>query len=309
MKKISSLLVALLLGLALLAQTTPSQEYLRRYNNLVQRVGASGVGVETLLDKWAADYPDDISQLLARFSFSFDRCQTSKVIDLPQERYLGREPILATKDSLGRPRNFFEDFEYDDLMYAEAERALDRILSLQPDRLDVILLKIKAMTAYEKGSPDMALSALVELADRNYKQHPAWIYEGVDRVDAELFKALVQEHCFTFYRLGTDASAEAFRTLSERMLHYCKDDPLFLNNLGSYYLVCKKNSKKALKYYNKVLKAHPDDLTAIRNCLLLARSEKDTKLEKKYLPMMARYGETESDRAAAQARLEVLSKK
>ena len=65
----------------------------------------------------------------------------------------------------------------------------------------------------------------------------------------------------------------------------------------------------ALKYYNAVLKKHPGDVTAIRNCILLARNEKNVKLEKKYLPMMAKYGETENDRLAAAARLEVLKKK
>ena len=71
---------------------------------------------------------------------------------------------------------------------------------------------------------------------------------------------------------------------------YDKDNPLFLDNMGSYYLVVKHDSKKALRYYNKVLKKHPDDLTAIRNCILLARNDKDIKLEKRYLEMLSKYG-------------------
>ena len=71
----------------------------------------------------------------------------------------------------------------------------------------------------------------------------------------------------------------------------------------------KKDYKKAQKYYDQVLKKHPDDVTAIRNCILLARSKKDVKLEKKYLAMMAQYGETDVDRASASARLEALNKK
>ena len=64
---------------------------------------------------------------------------------------------------------------------------------------------------------------------------------------------------------------------------------------------------EVLKYYNKVLKKHPDDLTAIRNCILLARNDKNIKLEKKYLPMLVKYGETENDRNSAKARLTALS--
>ena len=97
MKRILTLLVALALPLTLLAQTS-QEDYLRRYNNLVSRVGVNGVGVETLLDKWAEDCPDDLQQLLARFSFWFTKAQTTKVIQLPQDRYLGREPLVPLTD-------------------------------------------------------------------------------------------------------------------------------------------------------------------------------------------------------------------
>ena len=308
MKRILTLLVALALPLTLLAQTS-QEDYLRRYNNLVNRVGIGGVGVETLLDRWAEEYPDDLQQLLARFSFWFTKAQSSKVIQLPQDRYLGREPLVPLTDSLGRKNNYFEDIVYEDESFGLALEALDKAVALNPQRLDLRLLRIDALTAYEKGSPDMALASLKALVDENYKQHPAWTHESLEKVDDEVFKALIQDYCFTFFRLGTDSSAEAFKALSEHCLTYSKDDPLFLDNIGSYWLVSKKDYKKAQKYYNQVLKKHPDDITAIRNCILLARSKKDVKLEKKYLAMMAQYGESEVDRASAKARLDALNKK
>ena len=309
MKRILTTLAALALPLFLLAQTTSQEDYIRRYNNLVNRVGASGVGVETLLDRWAEDYPDDPQQFLARFSFWFDKCRSSNVIQLPQDRYLGNEPLLPMTDSLGRKNNFFEDPTFDDEMFGHALEALDKAVALEPQRLDFRLLRIDALTAYEKGSPDMALASLKSLVDENYKQHPAWTHGSIEKVDDEVFKALIQDYCFAFFRLGTDSSAEAFRALSEHYLTYSKDDPLFLDNIGSYWLVSKKDYKKAQKYYDQVLKKHPDDVTAIRNCVLLARTKKDVKLEKKYLAMMAQHGETEVDRASAQARLDALNGK
>lgn len=309
MKRFLTLLAALALSLPLLAQTPSQEDYLRRYNNLVARVGTDGVGVETLLDKWQADFPDDLNQLLARFSFQFSKSRSTEVVKLPQDRYLGMDPIVPMTDSLGRKMNWFEDPVFDDEMFGEARQTLERAIALEPLRLDLRLLAVDALTAYEKGSPDMALATLKSLADEHFRKHPAWTHPSLEKVDDEVFKALIQDYCFTFFRLGTDSSAEAFRALSEHMLTYSKDDPLFLNDIGSYWLVSRKDYKKALKYYNQVLKKHPDDVTAIRNCILLARSKKDVKLEKKYLPMMVKYATSENDRASAAGRLESLGRK
>ena len=308
MKRILTLLAALALTLPLLAQTS-QEDYLRRYNNLVSRVGADGVGVETLLGKWAEEYPDDLNQLLARFSFSFTKAQTTHVIQLPQDRYLGREPLLPMTDSLGRKANFFEDTVFDDEQFGLALEALDKAIALNPSKLDLRLLRADALMSYEKGSPDMALAALKSLADEHFQKHPAWTHDSLEKVDDEVFKALLQDYCFAFFRLGTDSSAEAFKGLTEHLLKYWKDDPLFQDNLGSYWLVCKKDYKKAQKYYDQVLKKHPDDETAIRNGVLLARQKKDVKLEKKYLAMMAQHGSSEVDRASAKARLDALNAK
>ena len=309
MKRILTLAAALVLTFSLFAQTSSPEDYLRRYNNLVTHVGAAGVGVETLVDKWVADYPEDLSARLAQFSFWYTKAQTTKVIQLPQDRYLGREPLLPMTDSLGRKTNYFEDTDFEDESFGVALEALDKAIALAPQRLDFRLLKADALTAYEKGRPDMALALLKGLADENYRQHPAWTHASLEKVDDDVFKALMQDYCFAFFRLGTDSSAEAFKGLSEHMLTYCKDDPLFLDNIGSYWLVSKKDYKKAQKFYDQVLKKHPDDMTAIRNGVLLARAKKDVKLEKKYLSMMAKHGATETDRASAAARLEAMGKK
>ena len=80
-----------------------------------------------------------------------------------------------------------------------------------------------------------------------------------------------------------------------------------MNNLGTYHLVAKEDYKTALKYYNQVLKRYPEAYTAIKNCVLLARRQKNVKLEKKYLQKLAVYG-GEADKLSAQARLQQLEK-
>ena len=306
MKRTLCILALLFSFMGAWAQTS-QEDFLRRYNNLIERVGPAGVGVETLIDRWAQAYPDDPQQLLARFSFCFTKSRTSVVIIRDTDRYLGAAPLIASTDSTGHKRNFFEDYDYDDDLYAEANLAIDRAIQLCPLRLDYRFLKTAASLAYEKESPDITLQSLLTLIQMHYTEHPQWVYEGVDNVDDECFEAFIQQYCHQLFTIGSPTSAEAFRTISETMLRYSRDNPLFMNNLGSYQLVFKHDNKKALKLYNAVLRKYPGDLTAIRNCIILARNSHNVRLEKKYLAMMVQYGATDTDKASAQARLDALN--
>ena len=304
-------LTAALAALAVLpafAQTQTPEEYYKRYETLVARVGSSGLGVENLLDTWEADYPDDSDMLQARFLYCFDKSGKPDLVLKSQSRFLGEEPMLALKDSLGNDVNYFQEMFYDDELFGQAITYIDKAIQKEPNRLDLRFNKITALVGYEKESPDMALAEVKSLIDYNAALKPHWTYPGYE-VDKEYFNASVQEFCYAFFRYGTPRSYDAFRDISLKMLDLEPNNTLFLNNMGSYFLVAQHDNKAAQKYYDKVLKIDKSDMTAIRNCILLARNAKDTKLEKKYLPMMVKYGETQADKASAQARLDALNTK
>ena len=312
MKKYYYLLAAIFafvaLPLSLSAQSSvPSEsEYQNRYNLLVKNLGPSGVGIETLLDRWNADYPEDVNMMVGRFSYYYFKAQTVKVVPKGSEaKYLGNAPLMSLKDSLGNNVNYFEETFFDDSLFGIAASQIDRAVKADPLRLDFRFLKVSAYISYEKNSPDMAMSELKSLIDYNYINKPVWNYPEF-KVDNDFFKASIQDYCFSFFKMGVPVGYEAFKLLSQKMLDYNPDEPLFLDNMGSYYLVAAKDNKKALKYYNSVLKKHPDDMTAIRNCVLLARNDKNVKLEKKYLPMVVKYSQEETERTSASIRLKSL---
>ena len=305
MKKIIMFAAALLLSYTAVMAQTESERYEQRYEMLASRLGPAGVGIETVLDNWAKVDSTNARMLLGRFSYYFTKAQTSEIVTKPQKKYLGMDPLLTLKDSLGNDVYYFQQNVFDDELYGQAIKAADRAISFWPDRLDFRFMKANAYIAYEKESPDMALAFLTALVDENVRRKGAWEYEGT-AADPDFFEDAMQEYCFSFYTIGSDAAREAFLTLSQKLSGLYPGNAGFMNNIGSYYLV-KHEYKTALKYYDKVLKKHPSDYTAIQNGLIAARRLKSEKLEKKYLTMMVKHG-PEKDKMTAQLRLDALSK-
>ena len=307
-------LILILLGISVLltsysissdAQDKDTERFARRYDLLVSKLGYDGIGIETLLDAWEAADSTDIRIYEARFRYYFTKSRRDSVVTRDSRRYLGTEPILELKDSTGAKTYYYNEYFYNDSLFAISMKSIGKAIEMHPEKLDLKALRTDALCAYEKGSPDMALAGLKALADSYYSKNSPWTYQG-DTFNDSFFKDLIQQYCALFYSTGTAESYAAFKALSEKMLTYRKDDPTFLTNIGSYMLVAENNPKAAVKWYNKVLKVSPGDYAAIKNCIIAARKMKNTKLEKKYLPLLIEYG-PENEKKAAEARLEALN--
>lgn len=285
-----------------IAAGSQTDEYLRKYNNIVSKLGPAGVGVETLLDNWEAADSADARVHVARFEFWLTKSRTEEVVKKEDRKYLGMNPLLSLKDSTGVDIYYYQEAFFDDELYGNAMKSIDKAIALEPDNLGYRLLKANAYISYEKGSPDMALIYLGNLADSS--QRNKWKYEG-KTVDDDFLSDVMQEYCYTFYSIGTPAAMEAFRSLSLKMSLLYPENPEFQNNIGAYYLVGKDDSKKALKQYMKVLKKFPSDYTAVKNCAIISRRDKNVKQEIKYLHMLAECA-PENEREAAKARITAL---
>ena len=285
MKRISAALAALVLVCT--ALPAQSVDWQKKYERQVKAVGLSGVGVETILDSWGAADSSSVDYLAARYAFWFDKSHSLVVEAHDSPRYLGMEPMLELSDSSKSNTVWYYQVDsFDDELFGRALRYLDKAAAAMPAELEYRVWKVSALMLYEKESPDMTLGLILSLIDEDRSTGQKWLYQG-EKQDRDFFDGLIQEFCWNLFNLGTPQAREAFLKVSEKMLSYDRKSPVFMANVGSY-LMSVKEYKKALKQFDKVLKLDPDNDTAIRNCVTIARILRDDKLKSKYNPMLSR---------------------
>ena len=285
MKRISAALAALVLVCT--ALPAQSVDWQKKYERQVKAVGLSGVGVETILDSWGAADSSSVDYLAARYAFWFDKSHSLVVEAHDSPRYLGMEPMLELSDSSKSNKVWYYQVDsFDDELFGRALRYLDKAAAAMPAELEYRVWKVSALMLYEKESPDMTLGLILSLIDEDRSTGQKWLYQGEEQ-DRDFFDGLIQEFCWNLFNLGTPQAREAFLKVSEKMLSYDRKSPVFMANVGSY-LMSVKEYKKALKQFDKVLKLDPDNDTAIRNCVTIARILRDDKLKSRYNPMLSR---------------------
>ena len=287
MKKTILLFAALAMIASAAAQTPSSKSFKEQYERQVKMLGSTGIGVETILDRWAEAYPEDGDMLESRFNYYLLKSRTVQIVQKPVEKYLGVKPVLSLKDKEGKPVYYFEEATFVDSLFAMSTKNIDKAIKCHPNVIQYRFDKISALLAYEKESPDMCCAELLSLIDHNFTVKPDWTFTG-GKVGEDVFASGIQEYCISFFNMATKGSFEAFRSVSERMVKYLPKNPTFLCNIGSYWLVAKENQKEAQKWYNKVLKIKPDDYTALKNSLLIAKTQKNAKAVAKYTTLLTK---------------------
>ena len=123
MKRLFLTFMALAAVLPALAQTS-KEDYVTRYTLLANKLGPTGVGIETLINKWEADYPEDVSMLCAKFNYYFNKAQHPEVVKKAQNKFMGNPPMLELNDSTGAPVKYFEEIMFDDDLFGTAMQAM-----------------------------------------------------------------------------------------------------------------------------------------------------------------------------------------
>lgn len=270
MKRIVLAAVCLLPCLSAPAQM-PAEYYKAQYDRQVKLLGASGVGVETILDKWERVAPEDPDMLEGRFAYFFSKSQSYEMVSRSERKYLGLKPSLELKDSLGVPVYYYQVPLYSDSLFALGASAIERAIAMYPEELKFRVDKITSLISYERESPDMAEAEVMALIDK-HTANPSWTYGGEPQGD-DFFQDLIQEYCYSFYSIGSPRSYEAFLRVSERMSKLYPKTAVYVSNIGSYWLIAKDNPKKAMSFYKKALKIDPEDYAALRNVKIIQSSQ------------------------------------
>ena len=273
MKRLLLLAITTIAFCAAASAQDTAEEFQARYARLVRNVGYSGVGVETLIDRWEEAFPDDPAAAMARFNYYFLKGQRTEIIPRPGERrYLGNAPTMTLKDADGNDVPYFEENHYDEELFGEAVKVLDRQIAAHPDELRWRYAKVAALSAFEKESPDMAAAELKSLINRQSASRPAWTLDG-EPADEGIFQQGAGELCAAFFETGSPACYEYFFEISGLLNKLYPQNPAFLDNIGSYWQVVKGNDKQASKYYKKALKLDPDDYAAKRNLQIIEKKQ------------------------------------
>lgn len=278
-RNILAAFAALTISAALGAQTT-TEEFSARHQRQVARVGYAGLGVEGIIDKWEAAFPEDGKMLRARFSYYLAKGMRTEAVRKDGRKFLGADPMFSIPDSTGVPVNFFEEQFFDDELFAQALTTIDKAIALYPDEMIYRINRISALLAYEKETPDLALNDLNGLIARQKAEKPEWTFNG-EAAAKDDFSLIISEYCVKLFTVGTPSAYEAFYSVSCQMNALYPKDPTYLDNIGSYWLVAKQKDKKAAGFYKKALKLDPEDEAAQKNLKLIERRKAAAKNAKK----------------------------
>lgn len=271
MKRIVAAVAALLCAVCALAQT--SQEFKASYDRQVAAVGTSGLGVKGILEAWNAAFPDDTTMLESCFTYFLTKGREVVIEPRVGKKYLGKAPAFTFKDTTGTDVFFYEIPVYDDALFTRSQECISRAIKLAPNNLGYRFDEVAALLDYEKESPDMAASALIGTIGYNYTAKPVWNASG-GVLTQEDFRQGVMEYCYMFFQLGTPSGYENFKRISETMLRYEPKDTGFIDNIGAYWQIYKKDYKKATKFYKKALKINPQDYPALTNLRIINKIKK-----------------------------------
>lgn len=271
-KKLLTVAVAAVVFSSLAMAQSDAAGFKAAYDRQVKNVGLSGIGVQTIIERWERADADNLDMLEAKFSYYYAKSRSTEVVPKDRKKYLGQKPVLTLKDSLGNDVFFFEEPVFTDSLFAKGMTSIGKAISLSPKELRYRFYEISGLMDYEKDSPDLAVEKINSLIDEYQADKTGWTLDKQAVEDDTMCQA-VGEYCYNLFNIASDVSYKYFLELSEKMNKLYPTNTAFIDNIGTYYQVAEHNDKKAAKYYKKALKIDPEDYAALTNMRIIRSSQ------------------------------------
>lgn len=224
---------------------------------------------------WEAASPEDAQLWIDRFNHLFNRSRRSVMILRAAgdtEPLPGESPDrFILQDSTGaEAAGLFQRTEYDENLLARAVEAIDRGITLHPDRLDMRLGRAAAFMY--AGKYDRMVESLCRLMNRAEQNNGQWI--GTHGTTAqtvtpkELIADYLQDYVGTLLDALTsepdDPASAALGRLAEREAAYSSESPVALNNVAVWHYTAGR-PEEALRWFIRASEADPEDALIVLN--------------------------------------------
>lgn len=234
---------------------------------------------------WEALAPTDAQLWIDRFNYEFNRSRRAEAVmriaqDSPRTAGEESERLVLTDSTGAEAGSIGQQIVFDERIFARSIAAIDRGITLHPDRLDMYLGRAAAFAYAERyGAMADALCALVARATANGGR---WLaadgYSKLPVAPQELITDYLQDYVNTLFDVvqpdGGEA-ADALGQLARCEVEYCPASAVALNNLGTWHYGAGRIAE-ALDCMVRASAVDPSDCVLIYNIGYLYRQQGDS---------------------------------
>ena len=227
-----------------------------------------------VLKKWEAADSKDPELYTSLFNYYF-RKSKQEVIALTKDKPNGDGLVL--KDSLNQTAGYLGgQMMYNEQAIKSAMNAIDKGISLFPDRLDMRFGKAYVLGQIKNW--DAFTSEIIKAIKRSAQNNNKWTWTNNElRADGkDLLLSSIQTYQVQLYNTGNDNLLPNMRRIAEEILNDYPDHIESLSNIALTYMIAGDNDK-GLEFLLKAEKINPKDAIVSSNIAHCYKLKGDTK--------------------------------
>jgi len=253
-----------------------------------------------LLEKWENDQPKDAELYTSLFNYYFAKSRNEVVLLASGKPPKGEKKVLLVKDSLNKVAGFIDsriDFEQSNLK--KAFESIETGIELYPNRLDMRFGKIYVLGQikdWRNFTDEIIKTVNYSVINKNQ-----WTWTlNESRGDADVFfLGALQDYQMQLYNTMDDALLKNMQEIANAVLNHYPKHIESLSNLSIAFLV-EKNFEKALQPLLKAEKLNPHDFIVLNNIAYAYREMKNNKKALEYYQKVLKYGDQQAKTTAEQ---------